>query len=524
MTRLLPALLALLLSGEFQDRAELRLPVDTWYRVVQGSRTVGYVHETLRRSAPPWRYEYSLDAEFELTIRGKPHAEDLLFTAFLDDTLSPVEVAAEGHADESATSLSLLVLGEERRIELRPGPSGDAAAWAQPARDEIFLLPSLTLYQLRQNETLSRPGRITLKAVDPRGQEKAGIEVVLEAEASVTRTYLGKEAAVVPVAFLKPFPGAKRETEWRRAFVDRFGRILEASMAGGAKMIIAADREEALDGIGILHRHGRRDPFEKATAMRNAAQEHQRAARGDLEMPAPLVTLDSLDSDLSAVRKLIEEIRAQKAAGDSEQARQTYGKVLVHLKAIRDLALRRRPALLPQIEQTRDDAETAWDGAAQVEREAGRLFVGAHDLMDRLDLEGLERTQKDLQALRDRIEVERRPERDRIAAWGADIGVILVKCRTRLDLVRAKLDVTGITLGEHSDEETLDARMSLFGTVLGAPVKVRVVRPVAMADVNGRLVRPGDLIEGTAIRVDKITSRSVQFSLRDEIRDVGLRR
>jgi hypothetical protein len=522
MTRL--ALLALLLAGELQDREDLRLPIDTWYRVVQGTKTTGYVHETLRRAAPPWRYEYGLDQEFELTFRGKPHAEDLVFTAFLDDLLSPVEVAAEGHVNDSRNSLSLFVIGEERRIELRSGASPDPVAWAQPARDETFLLPALALYQLRQNESLSRPGRITLKAIDPRGQEKPGIDVVLEAGAAVKRPYLGKEATVIPVTFLKPFPGARRETEWRDAFVDRYGRVLEATMAGGARMIIAADRDEALEGIGILHRHGRRDPLDKATAMRNAAQERERAARGDLEIPAPLVTLDSLDSDLRSVQKLIEETRAQKAAGDLEEARQSYIKVLVHLKAIRELAVRRRPNLLPQIEQVRDEAEAAWDGAAQVEREAGKLFVQVPTLMDRLDLPSLERTQKELFALRDRVEVERRPERERIAAWGADLGVLLVKCRTRLELGHARLDVTGITLGETSEEVIVDARLNLFGEPMGLPLKVRVVRPFAMADVNGRMVHTGDLIEGTSIRVDKILSAGVQFSLRDETRDVGLHR
>src|SRR5436190_7153476 len=126
MSRLL---LAVLFLGSTQDRADLRLPIDTWYTVLQGTRPVGYVHETLRRGSPPWRYDYGLDAEVELSIRGKSHAEDLAVTAFLDDTLMPVEALFEGHSDEVASAWSLYTLRDERRVELRPGSSPDPVAW-----------------------------------------------------------------------------------------------------------------------------------------------------------------------------------------------------------------------------------------------------------------------------------------------------------------------------------------------------------------------------------------------------------
>lgn len=505
MTTLFIALLALA-----QDRAEVPTAIDTWYKVLQGKRQVGYVHETLRRTGTaPWRYEYGLDSEFELTVRSKPHAEDLLVTAFLDDALSPVEYASEAHANETRSTLSMYVLRDERRVESGPEP----ASWILPARDDVFVLPTLTLYALRQNETLSRPGRVTIRAL---GRDRDGVEVVLEVGDGVRREYLGKEVQVVPVAFLKPFPAPRRESELKEVFVDRFGRIVEAVMVGGSRIVIARDRVDALEGVGILHRHGRRDPFDKATALRNAALERARAARGELEPPAARVTLDSLDSDLSAARKLIDDVRAHRAAGDDEEARKAYLQALVNLKAIRELAVRRRPGLLPALEQVRDDAELAWDGAAQVAREAGALYLKVNGLVDRLDLEGLERTRKELLQFRDRVEVERRPEREQIAAWAAELGAVTAKCRIRLELARARLDVTGITIGEQVSEEEI----GFFGPSL----TVKFVRPFAMADVNGRTVRTGDTIEGTQIRVDTISRYSVRFSLRDEVREVGLRR
>ena len=508
MIALIAALLAL------QDRADLNPPMDSWYKVVQGSRQVGYFHERWRRLPARWRYEYGYEGEFELTIKGKAHAEDLNVAAFLDDALLPVEYSSEGHVNEATARLLMFTHGDERRVEL-----GDRS-WTLPARDDVFVLPALTLYALRRNETLSKPGRITLRAL---GKDKEGVEVVLEVGETVKREVLKKEVPVVPVTFLKPFPAAVRETEIRSAVVDRYGRILEAVLANGTKILIAGNRAEAMEAIGVLHRHGRRDPMDKATALRNAALERAREARGDAELP-PEVTVDSLDSDLAGVKKLLEEVRSHKAAGDLEDARKTYLKAIVYLRTIRDLAGKRRPTMMAEIEQVRDEAELAWDGAAQIERLAGTLFVGIKELVERLDVDGLERTQKELQSLRDRIEVERRPEREQIAAWAADVGTIVVKVRTRRELANARVEVTGITLSDQVTRETVDTRVYVAGAVVGTVEEVTFVRPVALADINGRLYTPGQTLEGTSIRIEKISRFSVQIGLRDEVREVPLRR
>jgi len=507
------ALLAAFLFA--QERVDLNPPMETWYRVIQGTHPVGYFHETFKRAATRWRYEYGLEGEFELTLRGKPHAEDLLVAAFLDDAFSPVEYGAEGHANDDGWSITSFVHGDERRVEV------GTTSWVLPGRDDAHFLPSLTLYALRQNETLSKPGRVTLRGI---GKDKAGIDVVLEVADSTKREYLKKEVAVLPITFLKPFPAARRETELRTAYVDRFGRILEAVTANGTRIVVAATHAEAMEGIGILHRHGRRDPMDKASAMRYAALERAREARGDVEFPVPWVTLDSLDSDLAAAKKMIEEVRSQKAAGDLEDARKTYLKVLVHLKAIRELAGKRRPSMLAAIEETRDEAELAFDGAAQVRREAAALFVATKELADRLDVEGLEKTHKELLALRSRIEVERRPEHDEIALWAADVSAIVVKVRTRRELARARIDVSGITIGDQATRETVDFRFQVLGREVGSVEEVTFVRPFAMADINGRLYRQGDMLDGTQIRIEKISRHSVQVALRDELREVPLRR
>jgi hypothetical protein len=522
---LLVAVFALedLRSDETQDRADLPTSIDTWYRVLQGKRPAGYVHEMLSRAARPWRYEYALQGEFELTLRGKPHVEDQTVAAILDDAFFPMEYSSESRVNEIATEVSLFADREERRLEFHPA-SGDPVSWVRPASEELYALPSLMIYALRQNESLGKAGRITARLIDPRGLEKDGVEVALVVGDSLKREYLGKPVSVIPIAFPKPFPAGSLETQIREVFVDRYGRILEAVMGSGVRIVIARDREEALTGTGVLPRAGRRDPFDKMAVMKNAARERLRNSRSGPEIVPPTVTLDTLMSTLNDARKLVEELRAHQVAGELEEARQTYSRALVHLKAVHALASKRRPELLGEINQIRQDAETLWDGAAQMEREARRLYVLSPGQLQRLELSGLEQSEKQLTEIRDRIEVDGRPERDQIAVWASEVGALVVKCKTRIDLAAARLEIVGITMGEVPTTKRIDSTFQVLGRPVGGLDDVTFVRLFAMANINGQTYRQGETIQGTQIRVDQISRQSIQFSLRDEVREVGLRR
>jgi hypothetical protein len=515
MAGILAALLTAVVAQEPQDRADLPPAVDTWYRVLQGKRQVGFIHETLKRANLPWRYEYALDAELELARRDRTrHEEDQSVTALLDESLSLSELSLETHVNEASSFLSLYTSHDERRIEGRPASAKEPLAWSVPLRDELHVVPTLTLYALRQSEVLSKPGRTTLRAIDPRGGDKAGVEVVLEVGRSVRRSVLGRDIPGTPVVFLKPFPAATRETELREAFVDRFGRILEATLSGGARIVITATRDEALAEIGPVHRHGRRDPMDKLAALRNAARDRGRV---DLPDAGPPPTLDSLASDLEGVRKLLEQVAARRAEGDLEAGRNAYLQALQRLKAIRELASTRRPEMLAQIDAVREDAELAWDGAVQLLQEARTLYVQVEEQMARLDCEAVDHAQRQLETFRDRIEVERRPERDEIARMAGEAGTLALKCRTRRELARTRLEVTGIIMGEKTTLEAADSPLPGLD-----PVKF--VQAFAWVEINGQVYRAGDTIAGTSIRVSRITRHSVEVSLRDELRDLGLRR
>jgi hypothetical protein len=502
-------LAALLLIGSAQDRTDIPDEIDSWYTVVQGKKAVGYVHELMKRSKKPSGFDYLLESEIDL----KPNTDEMSFTASLDETLAPTECAADAHANGFPSGFTMYTI-DERRLEARRS-AGDPILWVQPVRDDFYVLPSLTLYGLRQNGTFAKPGRTTLRAVDLRGLAKDGIEVILESGEPVKREFRGKERRLTPVTFLKPFPAPSPATEMTKVLIDAYGRIYEAEFSSGARMVMVDNHLEALAAVGSVRRQGRRDIFDKLAAMQYAARERDRARRGLPQIERPSVTVDSLMSDLEGVRKMADEIRAQKASGELAEARQTYLKMLVHLQTIRGLALRKRPEMIPQINEVRELAEQAWPGAANLRDEARIEFVKAKAHLENVDVEGMEATRKVLLTFLDRIEVEGRPERDEIARWAAEAGTLVVQCRTRRDLANARLDVSAITLADVETKEILEI-----------PVRQEVlfIRPFAEAAINGQVYRPGDTIEGTKIKVEKITRHSVRVSLRDELREVPLRR
>jgi hypothetical protein len=246
--------------------------------------------------------------------------------------------------------------------------------------------------------------------------------------------------------------------------------------------------------------------MDKLAALRNAARARGRVEELDAG-PAP--TLDSLASDLDGVRKLLEQVAARKAEGDLEEARKTYLQALVRLKAIRELASKRRPEMLPEIDKVREDAELAWDGAAQLLQEARMLFVQVEDQMARVDCEAVDHAHRQLQSLPrpDRGRAAFRARRDRPDGRGGRHAGDQVPHPPRAR--RARLEISGIMMGEKTTLEAVDSPLPGLD-----PVKF--VHAFAWVEINGQVYRSGDTIAGTSIRVGRITRHSVQVSLREE--------
>src|SRR6185436_6244722 len=110
------------------------------------------------------------------------------------------------------------------------------------------------------------------------------------------------------------------------------------------------------------------------------------------------------------------------------------------------------------------------------------LFVQVEDQMARVDCEAVDHAHRQLQSFRDRIEVERRTERDEIARMAAEVGTLAIKCRTRRELARARLEISGIMMGEKTTLEAVDSPLPGLD-----PVKF--VHAFAWVEINGQVYR-----------------------------------
>jgi hypothetical protein len=77
----------------------------------------------------------------------------------------------------------------------------------------------------------------------------------------------------------------------------------------------------------------------------------------------------------------------------------------------------------------------------------------------------------------------------------------------------------------HEDVQLMpvEAAVSAFGFQVGGVQDVRFTKLNRIAVINEKMYRIGDVVEGEGVRVEKIWAFGVQVSLREEVRDVGIR-
>lgn len=521
-------------AGAQQDRIEIVGTLDSWYKVVEANpdeKAVGFVHETLTRMAPgsPWLWTYDLTSEVDtvLPVEGKPgvtqpeiHATHI--RASLDDTWAPVYMDRQDM--RGVASLPSRVFAEEnvRKIEVEYS-GGERKPFLVNPDEEIFYSRFLMFIALRQSGALSRPG--TRKAILMHPREDGSppyAEVQIEIKEPVKREVMGKkDVTVTPITYLRPPPAPSPEDEVLSAYIDKYGRIVEEESRRTRRLLVKTEKDALGDRPLILS--ARRDPFRKEPAFTGAVGGAEKGAAKAAKRPVGKDAVDKNLADGKVALEALEKAKTEKRDADAEKLYQTLLDIIDAL-----LQTDAREPLPPEkkalVQQLQQDAEKIWGGVERLMKKARLIFVRSTQMFDRDDAAGMEGGVKELKGMLTAKEIKNSPSHQaELHKWIGQLEPLVLRCKTRLDLARKKLVLTGTTLSEVWEQVPLDVRLSVFGHQVGSVLDVRFVKPVRIAILNGKPYRVGDTVDGEGVRVEKIWPHGVQVSLRDETRDVGIR-
>jgi hypothetical protein len=518
-------------SAGQQDRIDIGATLDSWYKILQGNEAVGYVHEVLQRAQAgnPWRYRYDADAEVELMLpdakdakKMAAHTESLRIRAQLDDTYAPISMERTDNRDETQVISTVVAEDSGKKIDIVLGPTDRRTHQVTPD-EEVHYSRFLMFISLRQNGKLSKAGPQNALLFSPREDEKTPTaQVQLEVHEVVKREYMGKkDVPVTRVTYLKPPPASTRDAELVETFVDKFGRIVEESTRGGVRRILVKDEIEAVGKNERVRPGARRDPFRKDLAMYYNPSTAKPDERSKEAAPDP----NNMAATFTRMEALIEELRKAKDEKLDVEGQKSYERFLEIQSAVRNLNAAKPlpPEQMARVDSLRKQAEEVWGGIERLMKSLQATYVKVIDAYNKDDSEQMELGIGEFKKAQSRREFEDQPQLSQVLKWIGELEPLVGKCRTRIELGKKKIVVTGTLLHEDSQILPVDVSVNVFGHQVGGIQEVRFIKPNRIAVINDKMYRVGDILEGEGVRVEKIWAFGIQVALREEVRDVGIR-
>jgi len=440
-----------------QDRIDIGAVLDSWYKVLQGPEAVGYVHEVLQRAQAgnPWRYRYDADSEIELMLpdpkdakKTQAHTESLRIRAQLDDTYAPLNMERSDNRDEAQIVTTVVSEESGKKIDVVLGPT-DRKSHTVSGDEEVHYSRFLMFISLRQNGKLAKPGTQRAMLFSPREDDKIPLsEVQLEVHEVVKREYMGKkDVSVTRVTYLKPPPAPNRDAELLETFVDKFGRIVEETTRGGVRRILVKDEVEAAGTKERVRPGARRDPFRKDLAMIY----NSKTAAGAEVSKEPPPDPTNMAATFTKMEGLIEELRKAKEEKRDEEGQKAYERFLDIQSAVRLLNNAGKPLppeQLARVESLRKQAEEVWGGIDRLMKSLQGTYVKVIDAYNKDECDVMETGIGDFKKAQNRKELEDQPQLSQVLKWIGELEPLVGKCKTRIELGKKKLVVTGTLLHE----------------------------------------------------------------------------
>jgi hypothetical protein len=510
-----------------QDHAELPPLIDSWYKILQGDSHAGYVHERLERLTGEegrWAYSYQSQADLDAddpTEPGRKTVATLIYDlrARLDDTYAPLVMTVTSNVNGLELIARISVVEGLRRMELIL-PNGERRTSTIGAGGGFHYSDHLMFYSMRQNGQLAQPGPRQAKLFVFRAEGEPQSDVAFEVGAPLRRAYLGKESWVTRIAAPLPGPAKAGVQEF---YVDRYGRVVEAVLAGGVRYVVAKSEEEATGKGKLLRPAGRRDPFRKDLCFR-APGGGERTSGGAKAGDAVVIKPDAIPQAIAEGQKMVDEIEGLHRGRRPDEAEKVYQKFLKYWLELRRAAAREPEVVLAQIDGLKKAVEKVHGGARRLLEQARQSYDGAVESLKRDDCADVEKRIAEMKKLADLPEFLYTQERVELAGLVDKLEPELERCRTRLELAKKKLEVSGTILSMEEMPQKVDASVRVLGHQVGAAHEVRFVKAQVLAVVNDKLYGVGDAVEGQGgVVVEKIWTHGVQFRLQKEVRDVPLR-
>ncbi len=527
-----------------QDRLVFSGTLDTWYKIesIKPDKEVEHVGFGRERliSQPPGaiaRYQYGSETEIDLLVpdpkeqvrEGSPpkmvaHFESSVIKEAetkLDDTFVPITLTRVDDRNGSQVNSTVSIEENVRKIRVSITPPDFKEHRVSPD-EEIFYSRFLMFIALRQNDNLSKAGARKAMLFHPRDDGGTPVaEVQFQIGEMVKREYLGKkEVSVTPIIYIKPPPAATKDAELIEAYVDRYGRIVEETTRAGLRRLIVKDREAAIPKSLMVRGGGRRDPFDKRFALGGPGAA---PATTTVAIAEKKVTAENNLKLLEDAKKLIVELRKAKDDGREAEGDRLYDEIVAYYLGFKKSDPPQTPDIMVQVEAFRTEAEKIWDGERKLVAKLRLVYTRSLDAFKRDQCEQIESGIAELKKYENSRILELRDALKELTQWIAELVPKLAQCRTRIELAKKRIVLSGTTLAEEPIMVPVDVTVMVAGHQVGVVQYVRFIKPIRLAVINDKSYRIGDLVEGEGVRVEKIWAHGVQISLKDETREVGIR-
>jgi hypothetical protein len=512
-----------------QEKVEIPGSIDSWYRILQGDMHIGYVHEILARSGPaPVRYDYSILAEIETEVSDPqdstkkiPSTESARLRSRLDDTYAPIDMELRVQRDNVEVVSTIVQTESGRRMDLRL-PEATPKTFMIRSDVDLYYTTHLMFLSMRQNDVLSRTGLHTAKILFPRSEESPLVEVSFEVKEWSQREYLEKKFPVTRIEWVKPLPAPSRDLEVVETYVDKFGRVVEEVTRGpsGLRFLLTKGEDEAMGQSTHIRVNGRHDPFRKDLALQQK-QKDKGVVVGDGLRAGD--EFHKPDDGITLGEKLLEELKKAVERKDKGEARSLYERIIQIYVKLKESSKDTDSQVRVRMENLKKRVEELFPGAVMLVEKARKIYTEALDRFEHEDVTGMEKLLNDLRNVEKAPELVGAEGLTTLRQWVSQLDPLLARCKTRLELAKKKLMLTGVVLHFEEKPQTVEACLNVFGHAAGASQEVRFIRATHFAIINDKMYKVGDTVEGEGVRVEKVWKYGIQVSLQDETREIGIR-